>query len=146
MSDIDTGVVVSLKVLDPDGRLEKRTNRRRLDLSALCQKRSFALQQKSSLFNHLVGARLQCQWHRQAAIIPRYVSQVMLVEGYPGGRGPLFNPRLTSCCQASSAFSTYEKRSRSAGAIIPSSTSVRKLMTRVQYDWSTITTGMGGIL
>ena len=26
MSDIDTGVVVSLKVLDPDGRLEKRTN------------------------------------------------------------------------------------------------------------------------
>ena len=27
MSDIDTGVVVSLKVLDPDGRLEKRTSR-----------------------------------------------------------------------------------------------------------------------
>ena len=27
MSDIDTGVVVSLKVLDPDGRLEKRTRR-----------------------------------------------------------------------------------------------------------------------
>jgi hypothetical protein len=26
VSDIDTGVVVSLKVLDPDGRLEKRTN------------------------------------------------------------------------------------------------------------------------
>jgi hypothetical protein len=25
VSDIDTGVVVSLKVLDPDGRLEKRT-------------------------------------------------------------------------------------------------------------------------
>ena len=25
MSDIDTAVVVSLKVLDPDGRLEKRT-------------------------------------------------------------------------------------------------------------------------
>jgi hypothetical protein len=25
-SDIDTGVVDSLKVLDPDGRLEKRTN------------------------------------------------------------------------------------------------------------------------
>jgi len=24
VSDIDTGVVVSLKVLDPDGRLEKR--------------------------------------------------------------------------------------------------------------------------
>jgi hypothetical protein len=28
VSDIDTGVVVSLKVLDPDGRLEKRTNTR----------------------------------------------------------------------------------------------------------------------
>jgi hypothetical protein len=28
VSDIDTGVVVSLKVLDPDGRLEKRTNKR----------------------------------------------------------------------------------------------------------------------
>src|SRR5215472_6631878 len=28
VSDIDTGVVVSLKVLDPDGRLEKRTNER----------------------------------------------------------------------------------------------------------------------
>ena len=26
VSDIDTGVVVSLKVLDPDGRLEKRTS------------------------------------------------------------------------------------------------------------------------
>ena len=25
VSDIDTGVVVSLKVLDPDGRLEKRS-------------------------------------------------------------------------------------------------------------------------
>jgi hypothetical protein len=36
VSDIDTGVVVSLKVLDPDGRLEKRTNSRHLDNSALC--------------------------------------------------------------------------------------------------------------
>jgi hypothetical protein len=29
VSDIDTGVVDSLKALDPDGRLEKRTNRQR---------------------------------------------------------------------------------------------------------------------
>src|SRR5215472_7127857 len=36
VSDIDTGVVVSLKVLDPDGRLEKRTNSAPLRMSALC--------------------------------------------------------------------------------------------------------------
>jgi hypothetical protein len=47
VSDIDTGVVVSLKVLDPDGRLEKRTNSGHLGMSALCQKRTFALQQIS---------------------------------------------------------------------------------------------------
>jgi hypothetical protein len=41
VSDIDTAVVDSLKALDPDGRLEKRT---------------FALQQKAPLFDHLVGA------------------------------------------------------------------------------------------
>jgi len=40
VSDIDTGVVDSLKALDPDGRLEKRTNSKRIDLSALCQKRT----------------------------------------------------------------------------------------------------------
>ena len=39
VSDIDTGVVVSLKVLDPDGRLEKRTNSGQLGMSALCHKR-----------------------------------------------------------------------------------------------------------
>ena len=33
VSDIDTGVVVSLKVLDPDGRLEKRTNSGHLGMS-----------------------------------------------------------------------------------------------------------------
>jgi hypothetical protein len=47
VSDIDTGVVVSLKVLDPDGRLEKRTKADKLGMSALCQKRTFALQQIS---------------------------------------------------------------------------------------------------
>ena len=36
VSDIDTGVVDSLKVLDPDGRLEKRTNSRHAGMSALC--------------------------------------------------------------------------------------------------------------
>src|SRR5262249_35323207 len=46
VSDIDTGVVVSLKVLDPDGRLEKRTNSGRLGMSALCQKRTYAPRQK----------------------------------------------------------------------------------------------------
>ena len=59
MSDIDTGVVVSLKVLDPDGRLEKRTNSRPLRMSALCQKPTFALQQRTSLFDPLVGELLK---------------------------------------------------------------------------------------
>jgi len=36
VSDIDTGVVVSLKVLDPDGRLEKRTNISGFSVSPLC--------------------------------------------------------------------------------------------------------------
>src|SRR5262249_12768753 len=49
VSDIDTGVVVSLKVLDPDGRLEKRTNNGRLVMSALCQSRTNAPQQKPRL-------------------------------------------------------------------------------------------------
>ena len=52
VSDIDTGVVVSLKVLDPDGRLEKRTNSRYLGLSALCQKR------QCSIFLHRIGSRM----------------------------------------------------------------------------------------
>jgi hypothetical protein len=36
---VDTGVVDSLKALDPDGRLEKRTNRRSRRTSALCSGR-----------------------------------------------------------------------------------------------------------
>ena len=59
MSDIDTGVVVSLKVLDPDGRLEKRTNSAHLGMSALCQKRTYAAQQKRGLFDDLVGGYQQ---------------------------------------------------------------------------------------
>jgi len=35
VSDIDTGVVDSLKALDPDGRLEKRTNSRHLGTTSL---------------------------------------------------------------------------------------------------------------
>jgi hypothetical protein len=37
VSDIDTGVVDSLKALDPDGRLEKRTSIRDLAMSQMCQ-------------------------------------------------------------------------------------------------------------
>jgi len=65
VSDIDTGVVVSLKVLDPDGRLEKRTNGRCRDMSALCHKRTFALQQKAPSFDQLVGSDEQLVWHCQ---------------------------------------------------------------------------------
>jgi hypothetical protein len=41
VSDIDTGVVDSLKALDPDGRLEKRTSIRDLAMSQKCQKQTF---------------------------------------------------------------------------------------------------------
>src|SRR6266404_4654043 len=47
VSDIDTAVVDSLKALDPDGRLEKRTNSGRLGMSALCQEPTSAVQQNS---------------------------------------------------------------------------------------------------
>ena len=47
VSDIDTGVVDSLKVLDPDGRLEKRTSSATTRMSALCQNRTNAPQQNS---------------------------------------------------------------------------------------------------
>jgi len=63
VSDIDTGVVVSLKVLDPDGRLEKRTNRRRLDLSALCQKRTHAVQQTTRIGELIRSPRQACEQH-----------------------------------------------------------------------------------
>ena len=55
MSDIDTGVVVSLKVLVPDGRLEKRTNSRHLAMSALVPKPDSCTTANTSLFDHLVG-------------------------------------------------------------------------------------------
>jgi hypothetical protein len=54
VSDIDTGVVVSLKVLDPDGRLEKRTNGPAFGTSALCHYRLMHCS-KNRLFK-LIGA------------------------------------------------------------------------------------------
>src|SRR5215475_4597546 len=57
VSDIDTGVVVSLKVLDPDGRLEKRTKSRHVGTSALCQKRTYAVQQNLLM---MFQRRLSC--------------------------------------------------------------------------------------
>jgi hypothetical protein len=54
VSDVDTGVVDSLKVVDPDGRLEKRPN---------------APQQKTRLFDHLVGAGKQ-HWRYVEAECP----------------------------------------------------------------------------
>jgi hypothetical protein len=49
-------VVDSLKVLDPDGRLEKRTIEDRAGKSASCQSRPNAAQQNPLLFDYLVGA------------------------------------------------------------------------------------------
>ena len=66
VSDIDTGVADSLKVLDPDGRLEKRTYALHHGMSALCRhKRTFAVQQVF-LFDHLVGEREQRRRHGEA--------------------------------------------------------------------------------
>ena len=56
MSDIDTGVVVSLKVLDPDGRLEKRTNSGGLAMSASCQKGTYAVPQTTHEFALLTSS------------------------------------------------------------------------------------------
>ena len=80
VSDIDTGLVVSLKVLDPDGRLEKRTKSRHVGTSALCQKQTFALQQ-ICLFNHLVGAGEQRRGHVSSGVV-RYNIQVAVETGH----------------------------------------------------------------
>jgi hypothetical protein len=61
VSDIDTGVVDSLKALDLDGRLEKRTNGRRLAESALCQKRTYAPQQNKCV-NRSRRQRMRAVW------------------------------------------------------------------------------------
>jgi hypothetical protein len=53
VSDIDTGVVDSLKALDPDGRLEKRKSIRDL---AVCQEATYAPQQTAPLFDQLIGS------------------------------------------------------------------------------------------
>src|SRR5262249_13328655 len=60
VSDIALELVDSLKVLDPDGRLEKRTWSDTTGMSALCQSRPNAPQQRTSLEN-LVGAAGQRQ-------------------------------------------------------------------------------------
>jgi len=43
VSDIALELLDSLKVLDPDGRLEKRTSTGAMEMSALCQKRTHAV-------------------------------------------------------------------------------------------------------
>jgi len=56
VSDIDTGVVDSLKALDPDGRLEKRKSIRDLAMSQMCQEATYAPQQTAPLFDQLIGS------------------------------------------------------------------------------------------
>src|SRR6516165_9017071 len=45
---------------------QKRTLELSLQMSALCQKRTHALQHKTWLFDHLVGGGDQCWWDRQS--------------------------------------------------------------------------------
>jgi hypothetical protein len=53
VSDIDTGVVDSLKALDPDGRLEKRKSIREVAMSRKCQERLFRALPKGDSLDHL---------------------------------------------------------------------------------------------
>jgi hypothetical protein len=46
--------------------IQKRTNAGAAGLSALCQKRTHAPQQTTSLFDHLVGTLLEWQRHVEA--------------------------------------------------------------------------------
>ena len=66
MSDIDTGVVDSLKVLDPRRPIrEADINLRRCCMSAKCHKPTFALQQ-IFLFDHFVSGHQQARRHGEA--------------------------------------------------------------------------------
>ena len=57
MSDIDTGVVDSLKALDPDGRLEKKqTSLLRAGTFASCQKGTYAVPQTTHEFALLTSS------------------------------------------------------------------------------------------
>ena len=57
MSDIALELPDSLKVLDPDGRLEKRTSRACLDMSALCADRVLMHCSKIVLYSITSSAR-----------------------------------------------------------------------------------------
>src|SRR5215813_2016971 len=50
----------------------KRTKSRHVGMSALCQKRTNAPQQKISLFDHLVGAGEQCRWDPETYALSRW--------------------------------------------------------------------------
>src|SRR6516162_5770358 len=59
-------VVDSQKRLTPNGRLEKRTLELSREMSALCQKETYAPHQNLSLFDNLVRLRGKIWWHFDA--------------------------------------------------------------------------------
>jgi hypothetical protein len=68
VSDIDTALVDSLKVLDPDGRLEKQPKSGRSESADSCHSPTYAVQQIAILFDYLVSDGQQAGRHSRLQI------------------------------------------------------------------------------
>ena len=105
MSDIDTGVVDSLKVLDPDGRLEKRTSRqtsRVVRFVASQQKHRYSITRARARWaefagralRHVPSGKLGRLLHRNITALQRRRAATILTFLYLGSGSTLF-PTLT---------------------------------------------------